>query len=558
MLEDERQSHNLRRARLYAPTLLTVHLLVAALSLSAPHSEAERRFRHGLLTLHGGMIPVVVLLGVIAYLPGRAGRRFMGEVFAFSYCIWGALVALNAQRLHTAINAYIIVLLAVAVGVRLRIWPALASMGCALGMLLVGLVYVQPDAGIRFATTITAIGFTIVAAGISRAAFAGHVREVRARLLVQRINDELEERVAEQVQEIVARAKDIEALNEQLAQKVRERSRELTVALSRLAEAHAVAPPLPAGTVLGDRVVIERPIGVGGMGTVYRAHDRVSDRAVAVKLVQAATAQELDGLLRFLREATAAASVRHPAIVRSLHVDVSEDGRLFQILELVEGETLEQRLEGGAMPLAHALRLGAVLADALAAAHGAGIVHRDVKPSNVMLTTAAPGMKLLDFGVAKLASALPVGTTHTGAIVGTPEYMAPEQFATPESADERIDLYSVGLLLYRAIAGRRPFEARTLTAWMRAHAELTPAPLDPSVPADIAMLIFTCLEKDPAARPSAHDLALALGIHADAMVAPSLVDLENARGEVPTRRSRPPAELAPTLAAGSDARVQKP
>ncbi|MBL8717587.1 MAG: protein kinase [Myxococcales bacterium] len=557
-LEHERQHHNLRRARLYAPLLLAVHVGIATGQiLVTPSSPAEAYWRSGLVTLHAAMIPLSLFVGVVAFLPDRKApflQRRVGEMLGIPYAVWGALLALNAQRIHTAINPYVMAILAVAVGVRLRVLSHSIALFGALGVLLAGYPYVQPHDGIRRATSLTAMGFTLIAFGIARSSFSALVREVRARVTVERANETLERRVAEQVSEIVARAKEIEQLNFQLDEKVKERSRELSVALSRLAEAHAVAPPLPSGTVLGDRVVIERPLGFGGMGVVYRGHDRVIDRPVAIKMVQAATAQELDGLYRFLREASAAASVRHPAIVRSLHVDVSEDGRLFQILELVEGETLAARLGSEpALPVTMALRIGATLAGALAAAHAAGIVHRDVKPSNVMLTSTAPGLKLLDFGVSKLHGALPTGSTRSGAIVGTPEYMAPEQILDPEHAGEKVDVYATGLIVYQALVGRLPFQAKSPAAWMRAHAETVPEPLvlDAGAPAELAGLVMQCLCKDPAARPSAAEVATAFGVLADACSAQPLEEQVSTRTVRESALPGPVGPLSPTLVAGT-------
>ncbi|MGZ3408080.1 MAG: serine/threonine-protein kinase, partial [Polyangia bacterium] len=180
--------------------------------------------------------------------------------------------------------------------------------------------------------------------------------------------------------------------------------------------------------MLGGRFVVEEIIGQGGMGSVWAGVDKSSGARVAIKVIQATSSRQLDALRRFIREAGATATVNHPAVVRMLHVDVSDDGLLFQVQELVVGETLTRRL-GLPWPPGEAARLGAVLAEALAAAHAEGVVHRDVKPDNVMLTTTAPGLKLLDFGIAKLYDAVSLGreTTHAGVILGTPAYMAPEQ-----------------------------------------------------------------------------------------------------------------------------------
>jgi hypothetical protein len=236
--------------------------------------------------------------------------------------------------------------------------------------------------------------------------------------------------------------------------------------------------PLLKGTTLGDRFVIEDLLGTGGMGSVYLGLDKSTGDRVAIKVIQASSARQLDGLHRFLREAKAMAGVSHPAIVRVLHLDISDDGLLYQVQELVEGlnlgDVLEQAGEASfPVDLDVALRVGVVLCEALAAAHLEGIVHRDVKPENVMLTATPPGLKLLDFGIAKLYDAVTrpdTGSDHddddddrtaVGMILGTPSSMAPEQLLGRSEVSDRADIYALGVLLFRLVAGRFPFEGKT-------------------------------------------------------------------------------------------------
>src|SRR5262249_182943 len=183
----------------------------------------------------------------------------------------------------------------------------------------------------------------------------------------------------------------------------------------------------------------------GGMGAVYSGLDQSTGVRVAIKVIQATSSGQLEAMRRFITEAGATATVNHPAVVRMLHVDVSDDGLLFQIQELVEGKTLTQKL-GKPWAPADAARLVSVLCHALAAAHAQGVVHRDVKPDNVMLTANAPGLKLLDFGIAKLYDAVSQGedATRTGIVLGTPSYMAPEQVGAGGDITDRTDVYSVG------------------------------------------------------------------------------------------------------------------
>jgi serine/threonine-protein kinase len=297
--------------------------------------------------------------------------------------------------------------------------------------------------------------------------------------------------------------------------------------------------------VIGDRVEIQRILGVGGMGVVYAGHDRVTGQDVAVKLIQTHR-RELDVLYRFLDEARAAAAVRHPAIVRVLHIDVAEHGTLYQVLELIDGESLETRLDReGRLPTEVVMRLGAVVADALAAAHAAGVVHRDITPSNIMLTAAEPGAKLLDFGLAKLRGDVDPRRTAHSDIVGTPAFLAPEQVTSPGAISGAVDVYALGCILFLGLAGAPPFAAATAEQWLHAHVN-EPVPHVgsrlPSVEPGLAAIIAACLAKDPAARPSAVELAARLRDLADAAALPPLEVLEQQRAA--SELGQPAPELA--------------
>jgi serine/threonine protein kinase len=206
---------------------------------------------------------------------------------------------------------------------------------------------------------------------------------------------------------------------------------------------------------------------------------------------------------------------------------------LFQAQELVEGVTLQSALQGGRpWEPAHVARLGAVLCEALAAAHARGIVHRDVKPPNVMLTTVAPGLKLLDFGIAKLydlsrGPAEPTAT-GTGAILGTPAYMAPEQVMGSHDLTAAVDVYAVGVVLFVLLAGHHPFSDKTLWGVAYSHVCVQPPDLrtlSPEIPADLAAIVGECLRKGADERPTSADIARALGAIADAHHAPGLETL---------------------------------
>src|SRR5712692_7417153 len=218
------------------------------------------------------------------------------------------------------------------------------------------------------------------------------------------------------------------------------------------------------GSRLGPYDVVS-PLGAGGMGEVWKARDMRLAREVAIKALPAALAGDPEHLARFEREARMLAALDHPNIGAIYGVEEAE-GAVFLVLALVEGETLAERLAGGPLPLAEALRVCRQIADALEAAHARGIVHRDLKPANVKVTPEGR-VKVLDFGLAKhleITAAGPAeslsptvaGLTQGGMILGTPSYMSPEQ-ARGKLVDKRADIWAFGCVLYETLAGRRAF-----------------------------------------------------------------------------------------------------
>ena len=212
--------------------------------------------------------------------------------------------------------------------------------------------------------------------------------------------------------------------------------------------------PLQAGLRLGPYEIVS-PLGAGGMGEVYKARDTRLDRMVAVKVLPESLADDPERRERFEREARAVSALNHPNIC-TLHDIGRQDGIDYLVMELLDGESLADRLTKGPLPIDQALRLGVEIADALSKAHRQGIVHRDLKPANVMLTKV--GAKLLDFGLARLdaptttssVSYLPTqakGLTQAGTVLGTFQYMSPEQLEGKE-ADARADIFAFGALLY--------------------------------------------------------------------------------------------------------------
>ncbi|MBP1778779.1 MAG: serine/threonine protein kinase, partial [candidate division NC10 bacterium] len=240
---------------------------------------------------------------------------------------------------------------------------------------------------------------------------------------------------------------------------------------------------LAAGTRLGP-YEIQSAIGAGGMGEVYKAKDTRLDRTVAIKVLPAEVSADQDRRARFEREAKTIGGLNHPHICTLYDVGEHDDVT-FLVMEHLTGETLAQRLEKGALPVEQALTIAAEIADALAAAHRQGVIHRDLKPGNVMLTKA--GAKLLDFGLAKLtghgeqpaasvvtAAPTPGPLTGQGVIVGTLQYMAPEQLEG-KPADARTDLWALGAILYEMVTGKRAFEGSSVVSLMTAIMEREPA-----------------------------------------------------------------------------------
>ncbi len=286
--------------------------------------------------------------------------------------------------------------------------------------------------------------------------------------------------------------------------------------------------PLSAGTRLGPYEIVA-PLGAGGMGEVFRATDTRLGREVAIKVLPQHLSANPEVRARFEREAKTVSSLNHPHIC-TLH-DVGREGDTdYLVMELVDGETLYQRLAKGALPAAEVLRLGGQIADALDRAHRAGVVHRDLKPGNVMLTRS--GAKLMDFGIARATGmagpasgsgvtmaaltqspTMAAPLTAEGSIVGTFQYMSPEQLEGKE-ADARSDLWALGCVLYEMATGQRAFEGKSQASLISSIMTAQPAPiaqLAPLAPPGLERLVQACLAKDPAERlQSAHDIRMQL------------------------------------------------
>jgi eukaryotic-like serine/threonine-protein kinase len=271
---------------------------------------------------------------------------------------------------------------------------------------------------------------------------------------------------------------------------------------------------LAAGSRLGAYEILDR-LGAGAMGEVFRARDPRLGRDVAIKVLPLEFAGNVERRRRFEQESRAAGGLNHPNLVAVYDVG-EQDGHSYIVSELVEGETLRDLLRKTPVPVRKVIDIGAQIADGLAAAHTAGVVHRDLKPDNVMLTRDGRA-KILDFGLARqqtAAHALPEGRTMTmtdpGMIMGTPGYMSPEQVAGT-LADARTDIFSFGSVLYEMLAGKLAFERPTTIETMRAILREDPPDLPGTVPPGLQSIVMHCLEKEPSRRyQSAQDLAFAL------------------------------------------------
>lgn len=264
------------------------------------------------------------------------------------------------------------------------------------------------------------------------------------------------------------------------------------------------APSLAIGAAIASYRIVGL-IGAGGMGEVYRAHDVRLERDVAVKVVPAGVAADHDGERRLLREARLASQLNHPHIC-TIHEVGAADGRPFIAMELIDGQSLSARIARGKMPFTDVLKYAVQLADALAHAHERGIVHRDLKSANVIVTREQRA-KILDFGLAKrmvtaaqrAAAGTDVSLTAPGTVAGTIAYMAPELFRG-YPADARSDIWALGVVIYEMCAGRRPFQGRTAFELSSAILNAPPAALPDGSDPRLGEMLLSCLEKDPAVR----------------------------------------------------------
>src|SRR6266849_1421737 len=300
--------------------------------------------------------------------------------------------------------------------------------------------------------------------------------------------------------------------------------------------------PLSPATRLGPYEIVSS-IGAGGMGEVYRARDTRLDRTVAIKVLPEHLSSNSQSRERFEREAKAISSLSHPNICPLYDVG-HQDGIDYLVMEYLEGETLAGRLKKGPLPTDQVLKYAIQITDALDTAHKHAVVHRDLKPGNIMLTKT--GAKLLDFGLAKVRAAEPVAgmtamptqttpLTGEGTILGTLQYMAPEQLEGAD-ADARTDIFALGAVIYEMATGRKAFTGKSQASLISAIMSAEPPPisiLQPLAPAALDHVVRTCLAKEPDARwQTAHDVLVELKWIAQAKAA-----------QAPPRQARMPVQL---------------
>ena len=325
-------------------------------------------------------------------------------------------------------------------------------------------------------------------------------------------------------------------------------------------------PESLVGTTLDGRYRLDAHLASGGMGAIFRAHHVYMRKELAVKVLRPDLSTLPDIAERFRREAEIAASLEHENIVRVTDFGRSIDGWFFLAMELLEGESLFDRLRCGPLSPGEAVRILAQVCRGLAAAHARGVVHRDLKPENIFLAARPPGLvKLLDFGIAKLTDPRTVSDTQAGVVVGTPEYLSPEQ-ATGAAVDGRADVYAVGLIGWRMLAGHHPFSATDARGLLMMQATRPVPPLAEarpdlaSCPGLLAAIARACSKEAGERQETASELCEELEACVRSLeVTPLPLPLEPARVATPPSISRPrPSSLSETIALGPETAPERP
>jgi serine/threonine-protein kinase len=319
------------------------------------------------------------------------------------------------------------------------------------------------------------------------------------------------------------------------------------------------------GKTLDGKYRVDGFLKRGGMGSVYRGTHVLLNKPVAIKLIRPELVTSDDMVKRFFREARAAAKLAHPNIVTVHDLGQTEDGTLYIIMELVDGRSLKEIIQaGGPWAPARALRFLRGVASALSLAHRSGIVHRDLKPQNIMVFQDSEGNetpKLLDFGIAKTLEPDSPALTSTGMVLGTPHYMSAEQ-AKGLPADQRSDIYALGVILYEMLVGKVPFDDKSIPSILVKH--LTEAPRPPStlkgdIPREVEALVLKCLEKDPERRlQSADELARSLAGLVDTQASTRVLDPTLAMEAPPSERATVASQPQITMGAGTAVATFRP
>ena len=282
-------------------------------------------------------------------------------------------------------------------------------------------------------------------------------------------------------------------------------------------------PSWTAGETIAEKYVLLRPIAKGGMGSVWVAQNKLTERKVAIKFMLPELATSPDTIQRFFREAKASARIDHPSIVDVLDLGTLPDGAPVLVMEYLEGRSFERIIDTAPLAPVQAAVIMLDVARALSSAHAAGIVHRDLKPANIFIARKGDLIvpKILDFGISKITSSMgDIRMTRTGAVLGSPAYMSPEQARGRSDIDGRADIWAVGVILYEAISGKLPFLGENYNQVMMAITLEPPTPLvdaAPSADRDFVAIVEACLQKDRDLRPPSMEALSAL---LDAYVAP--------------------------------------
>jgi serine/threonine-protein kinase len=325
---------------------------------------------------------------------------------------------------------------------------------------------------------------------------------------------------------------------------------------------------MEAGQTIAGKYRLNRPLGAGGMASVWSATNVYTDREFAIKVMLPEVASTPEAAGRFLREARVSGRLNHPNIIEVIDVGQAQDGALFLVMELLSGESLDAavRRRDPSMSMVEFLTLMRDVAKALAAAHEAGVIHRDLKPTNIFLHIGRDGVtvpKLLDFGVSKVLDGRSEGLTAVGTIVGSPLYMSPEQAMGAGTIDGRTDVFAFGAILFEALCGRRAYKASNLHSLIVAIATMEPRSIDefaPDLPQDLRALVRGCMVKDKTRRLASFDVVVE---RLDAIIVelagtdrrlPDPFDgvVESVRSRADGPAPRRPADRSPTTASPRD------